>query len=127
MSAPEPKPCPKCPPSAGRLVTIDIDEHEVDRCSGCGGIWFDKGELGALLSHETQKIRALMGGDDPLALDQKTGTCPRHGVRMVRVTSARNRQVVIETCTTCQGIWLDGGEFERIKRAQPSVRLGDLI
>lgn len=123
----EPKPCPKCAASAGQLVAIEVDEHEVDRCTGCGGIWFDKGELGSLLNHDTGKIRALLGGDDPEALDQKTGTCPRDRARMVRVTSARNRQVIIETCPTCQGIWLDGGEFERIKRSQPNVRLGDLV
>ncbi|MBX3465843.1 MAG: zf-TFIIB domain-containing protein [Planctomycetes bacterium] len=126
--ATDPKLCPKCSPAPeGGLEPLQVDETEVDRCAGCGGIWFDKGELGPLLNHDTGKIRVLLGGSDPEALDQKTGACPIDQKRMIRVTSARNRHVVIETCPTCQGIWLDGGEFERIKRAQPNWRLGDLV
>ena len=90
-------------------------------------MWFDKGELGALLNRETARINPLLGGTDPEDLNYKTGRCPRDGKKMLRVLSARNRQVVIESCSTCQGIWLDGGEFERIKRASPNVKLGDLV
>jgi len=120
--------CPKCPRSQpGELIQITIDDVQVERCAACGGMWFDKGELGALLNRETARINPLLGGTDPEDLNYKTGRCPRDGKKMLRVLSARNRQVVIESCSTCQGIWLDGGEFERIKRASPNVKLGDLV
>jgi Zn-finger nucleic acid-binding protein len=116
--------CPKC---AGTLARLEIDGVEVDRCASCGGIWFDKGELGPLLDGDTGKIRALLGGEDPDHLDARRGRCPRHEKPLLRVTSARNPDVRIETCGVCQGVWLDGGEFERIKRARPGVKLGDLV
>jgi uncharacterized protein len=118
-------PCPKC--GGGRLEDLTLDGMEVNRCAGCQGIWFDKGELGGLLGRETTRIAPLMGGDDPADLDDVAGRCPRDRQRLLRVLSARNQQVWIDTCRICQGIWLDGGEFERLKRAAPGLKLGDLI
>lgn len=41
--------CPKC----GReLKTIERDGLQLDFCEGCEGIWFDKGELEALINME---------------------------------------------------------------------------
>jgi Zn-finger nucleic acid-binding protein len=31
------------------------DEVEIDECSGCGGIWLDKGELEKLVAREQQE------------------------------------------------------------------------
>jgi Zn-finger nucleic acid-binding protein len=117
--------CPKCPGGAA-LAALVIDELEVDRCALCGGVWFDKAELAPLLGRDTGRVGAILGGDGA-ATDPRTGTCPRDARRLHRVKSARNSSVTIETCTICQGIWLDGGEFESIKRVKPGLRLGDLI
>jgi hypothetical protein len=37
--------CPKC---GMHLLEIDYRGIKIDRCSGCEGIWLDKGELAAL-------------------------------------------------------------------------------
>jgi Zn-finger nucleic acid-binding protein len=116
--------CPKCPGGAD-LAALVIDELEVDRCSLCGGVWFDKAELAPLLGRDTGRVSAIVGGAG--GTDERTGTCPRDARRLYRVKSARNASVTIETCPICQGIWLDGGEFESIKRAKPGLRLGDLM
>ena len=34
--------CPKCP---GRLETFKFEGFTLDRCSTCGGVWMDEGEL----------------------------------------------------------------------------------
>jgi len=34
--------CPKC---GMELVEIDYKEIKIDKCSACGGIWLDQGEL----------------------------------------------------------------------------------
>ena len=128
--ADDPLLCPKCPPTTPNrtLDALTLEGYEVNRCAACGGMWFDKGELGSLLNSDTRKVNALLGGSDPDDKDYKTGKCPRDaGKRLFRVKSERNRLVTIETCAVCQGIWLDGGEFERIKKHQPNVRLGDLV
>ena len=118
--------CPKCRTETLRSITVD--EVEVDRCSTCDGIWFDRGELGGLLdSKEEMGLQPLMDGQDQVGLDMRGGVCPRHNNAMIRVKSLRNREVSVETCPVCQGIWLDGGEFRTIREKMPNFRFGDLV
>lgn len=117
--------CPKC--AKDSLKPLTIDEIEVDCCTACEGIWFDRAELGRLLDRETSHVKPILGGEDDDAHDYQRGTCPRDGGNLLRVKSLRNREITVDTCPTCHGLWLDGGEFRRIKEAQPSIRLGDLV
>jgi len=117
--------CPKCSESA--LEALTVDEVEVDRCPTCEGIFFDRAELGELLDREPEKLTPILGGNDAADLNARTARCPRDQQPMMRVTSLRNREVTVDSCAVCQGVWLDGGEFARIKLAQPKIRLGDLI
>jgi len=41
--------CPKC---AAPLVPVSYRKVELDKCSGCGGLWFDFGELDQVLAQE---------------------------------------------------------------------------
>jgi uncharacterized protein len=41
--------CPKC---ASALVTITFRGVELDKCTGCGGVWFDTGELDRVMAQE---------------------------------------------------------------------------
>jgi hypothetical protein len=43
--------CPKC---VGLLETYSFHEILVERCSKCGGIWLDKGELEAVVRKVTR-------------------------------------------------------------------------
>jgi hypothetical protein len=43
--------CPKC---AGVLDTYRFMDFILDRCSGCGGIWLDEGELQGILKQVTR-------------------------------------------------------------------------
>jgi Zn-finger nucleic acid-binding protein len=40
----------KCPRCGSEMNEIDIEQVKVDRCTGCGGVFLDKGEL-ELLTH----------------------------------------------------------------------------
>ena len=40
--------------------------------------------------------------------------CPLDATKMTKEIVAN---VVIDRCTTCQGVWLDGGELELLRRA----------
>jgi uncharacterized protein len=41
--------CPKC---ASALVAITFRGVELDKCTGCGGVWFDTGELDRVMAQE---------------------------------------------------------------------------
>ena len=35
----------KCPKCGMELIEIDYKSIKIDKCSGCGGVWLDAGEL----------------------------------------------------------------------------------
>lgn len=117
--------CPKCREAS--LEAMTVDGIEVDRCGTCQGIWFDNRELGALLDRAREQVKPILGGADPDDLDYHYGVCPRDEQKLMRVKSLRNGEVTLDVCGVCRGIWLDGGEFEAIKNAQPQIRLGDIV
>lgn len=111
--------CPKCKtesfePLSVTLAVFSNQQVAVDRCKSCQGIWFDEQELPQLLAAEPQRLSALRAGSGKDELDARRGNCPRDGSVLLRVYSAINRSVVLDTCLQCRGIWLDGGEFEKL-------------
>lgn len=44
--------CPKC---GGQLKEADLDGVKVDQCGGCGGLFFDKGEVELLVEGRQPK------------------------------------------------------------------------
>ncbi|MDI6803161.1 MAG: zf-TFIIB domain-containing protein [Bacteroidota bacterium] len=48
--------CPKC---GMDLVEIDYKNIKIDKCSGCGGIWLDAGELESISNLEQGKINKI--------------------------------------------------------------------
>ena len=49
--------CPKC---GQQMVEDDRSGIKIDRCTGCGGVFFDAGELDTLL--ESQEPAGFLGG-----------------------------------------------------------------
>lgn len=95
-----------------------IDSVKVDRCSSCAGVWFDARELGQLLTTEADHVATLRKGTPNEVADGKQGACPRDNSTLTRIYSAIDRTVVIDACVDCHGIWLDGGEFEKLYAKQ---------
>lgn len=125
--------CPRC----NRALRPALEDTpsgriEVDYCPGCRGIWFDRGELEALLSRVQSSSFSLHLGNLAASTTEPTEgqrRCPRHPVqRMVqreltpqaagRMIFTRGEPVVrIDQCPDCLGLWLDGGELHEIAAA----------
>ncbi len=108
--------CPKC--HTETLAVFTIERVAVDRCTSCDGIWFDAEELVQLLSEDAVRVASLRRGGADEVLDGKKGTCPRDATELMRVYSAVDRTVIIDACPDCRGIWLDGGEFQKLFAAR---------
>jgi Zn-finger nucleic acid-binding protein len=106
--------CPKCGP-ASQLEQVDITGIEVDHCPGCKGVWLDEYELEDLLAVDAAEAAKILEGDASDEADAKTANCPRDGEPLKRIRTSRSRDTVLETCPECQGLWLDGGEFRRLR------------
>lgn len=112
--------CPKC--KSETLARFNVEEVAVDRCASCGGIWFDANELVQLLAEDAEQVAALRHSGAPEERDGKKGLCPRDRTQLMRVYSAVDRTVIIDACPDCHGIWLDGGEFEKLFAARRRKR-----
>jgi len=108
--------CPKC--QTATLAEFKVEKIAVDRCSTCDGIWFDAQELSQLLVEDARQVAELRRGARREPLDDKRGRCPRDGAELLRIYSAIDRSVTLDACADCHGIWLDGGEFEKLFAAR---------
>jgi len=108
--------CPKC--RSETLNEFKIEDVAVDRCSSCDGIWFDAHELAQLLAEDAKQVASLSRGRTHEELDGKRGVCPRDTEELLRVYSVVDKAVIIDACPECRGIWLDGGEFEKLFAAR---------
>ena len=113
--------CPKC---ASPMEKVSYDAFEVDRCSTCGGIWFDMREMERM--KDMRGSEAVDTGDAHAGQQQnQVGkiNCPVDHAQMVRMVDARQPHIWYEKCPVCYGVYLDAGEFRDYK----SFTLVDLI
>jgi Zn-finger nucleic acid-binding protein len=52
----------KCPKCGGALKEENFHGVLIDRCTGCGGVYLDKGELELLARAEQGGLKRLFGG-----------------------------------------------------------------
>ena len=53
-----------CPVCKNAMITLELDQVEVDYCTDCGGIWLDAGEL-ELLLEDSQDTEQLLSSFTP--------------------------------------------------------------
>jgi Zn-finger nucleic acid-binding protein len=99
--------CPKC---EATMHPIQHDGIEIDRCSGCQGLWFD--------AFEHEALKALQGSEsiDSAATAAPTtskaiASCPRCRVAMIGMVVAGQPHIAFESCGVCHGVYFDAGEF----------------
>ena len=111
----------KCPACENLLSSCPAGAFVVNAClQGCGGIWFDAFEL--------QKVDEWYEPipDYLLNLAPQKGVfiperpkrwCPKcEGMVLRRHFFSRQRQVTVDSCPNCAGVWLDAGELAAIRR-----------
>lgn len=108
--------CPKC--DKARLKKVKVNELVVDHCDECGGLWCDQNELPRLLELKAGEVRDLRRGGARTGANTRRGNCPHCATELLRVASALNRQVTVDKCPDCGGVWLDGGEFDALFAAE---------
>ena len=50
--------CPKC---GMKLIEVDYKSLKIDRCSACGGVWLDAGELDAAVGLDKGLLGRIFG------------------------------------------------------------------
>jgi hypothetical protein len=106
----------------------------LDYCTRCGGLWFDRGEVGQLAQRKPTAIRQFVperaervrppcpGCHAPL--DRDAEKCPACGQRNVLdcpvcdepMERRAHAGLVLDLCKRCHGVWFDNAELSAIWR-----------
>lgn len=112
----------KCPACEHNLKAVSLDTVTVDVCKdgGCGGIWFDQHELSKADEPDEpagDKLVELQNQEAKTQVsDDSRRICPKcPNVKLMRHYFSAKRQVLVDECPKCGGIWLDAGELHHIR------------
>ena len=113
--------CPRC--TDAPLTEIDYAPVKVDVCDGCGGIYFDAGEMQDLNQLVDDffdvKLKELEIANVPNHARDFKPTCPSCSTEM---KPHQIGQVWVEQCPNCKGLWLDQGEVSALRVSQLLIR-----
>jgi hypothetical protein len=108
------------------MIVEDFGGVEVDICrNGCKGIWFDCGELAELDEKNEGAGKAIEDAlESERTIDQDRGKlkCPKCGTPMQIHKYKHCKDVNIDECYVCGGVFLDSGELKAIKDGYMSDR-----
>ncbi|MEW5758767.1 MAG: zf-TFIIB domain-containing protein [Candidatus Omnitrophota bacterium] len=128
--------CPKC---LGKLNKVEIKFHEiadmptqkgvqvstleVDQCFVCNGIWFDIGELEKYLEKKLTILDSpAIAVDLIIKQDEKISNCPRCNTKMTKKAAPIAKDITMDWCENCRGVWLDSTEIDRIENRNISLK-----
>jgi len=107
----------ECPNHHGKLEKLLFHNTEVDYCPDCLGIWFDKDELGWAKDDKDQQLNwldvDLWRDKNKFKISKGIKFCPICHVSLCEV-GYDDSKTKIDFCKSCQGVWLDRGEFKQI-------------
>jgi len=113
--------CPHCD-QALQTIQLQLDEALfIERCTDCFGLFFDLGEIEALLNHAVNEVHAInLAHLDNVNIDRyqkkqpvKYIKCPVCREFMRRTNFAQKSGVIVDSCRA-HGLWLDSGEVTHL-------------
>jgi uncharacterized protein len=110
-----------CPNENSEMQQVKVDSHYgqpviLDQCQECGGIWFDRLELYSVKQGQAQNLEALnIEKLRNLSLIEKSELiCPCDHARLIQfVDPYFPKEIIIERCPVCDGLWLNRGQFTK--------------
>lgn len=101
--------CPKC---QSPMEPVEFSGITVDRCTACGGIWFDGVE-----HRDLKKIKGSASLDTGSAKVGKVNNeitdvpCPKCAMVMTSRQDPYQTHIRYEVCPQAHGVYFDAGEF----------------
>ena len=106
--------CPKC---ENPMDKVDFARVEVDRCTICGGLWFDATELSRLRTATGSEVIDVGGLKTGTAKERPASAmeCPKDSTPLVARADPDQEHIEYEQCPKCLGVFFDAGEFKDLK------------
>jgi len=97
------------------MITLELQEVEIDYCTDCSGIWLDAGELELLLGEPEKAAQLLKSFKIDSGTTEKTRKCPICNKKMQKVVVGSSKPtLLIDKCRRADGLWFDKGELQDI-------------
>ena len=104
-----------CPVCKNAMITMELEEVEIDYCTGCDGIWLDAGELEVLLGDGGKSKMLISSFNKALEADEKKRKCPICDKKMEKIIVGHEKPtLIIDRCVKGDGLWFDKGELSNI-------------
>lgn len=117
--------CPRC--KAGKLEEIEVADVIIDRCTVCAGLWFDQGEVEAMIG--TSPSVKAMESIIPLPESENSEmVCPRCSgipLREKEQSMGNSDSVEVYKCVSCMGTWIDRGVLSKQEDSNIETALRD--
>jgi Zn-finger nucleic acid-binding protein len=116
---------PACPRCSTKLATAQLDDaHPVHCCGKCRGVLLPRGTFAHVVY--MRRTWAAAQPIPPLPLDrrelERVINCPQCSRRMDVHPYYGPGNVIIDSCTACDLVWLDFGELKQISDAPGADR-----
>jgi Zn-finger nucleic acid-binding protein len=113
----------QCPACGHETTSVTVADVTVDVCKdGCGGVWFDAGELGKLEKAGAGAGESLLDAapapDAQVDPDQRLHCPTCDDVVLARHPSSAESPVLVDECPSCGGDWLNAGELRAIEAGE---------
>ncbi len=106
-----------CPICEIKLKSTILHNVEVDYCSHCLGLWFEKDELRWAKDEKDKDLKwldnDLWEDEKKFKINKEIRLCPEDRIPLYEVEYGDSK-IKVDVCNICQGVWLDRGEFKHI-------------
>ncbi len=117
----------KCPKCERDMETRTFKNIEIDRCTGCYGIFCSPGDIekgkDVWLSEAVLDIGYENTGERYDTIDDIN--CPACDVKMDKISDPDQTHIWMEACPQCNKLFLDAGEFTDLKYNTMMDRIRD--
>ena len=117
----------KCPRCSSAMETVQVEDVQIDRCTQCGGLWFDEFELTDLKAKQGSEKVDTGHADKSNQHSQARINCPKCSTFMLRMVDSQQPHIWYETCEECGGSFFDAGEFRELKHHNFLGRIKDVL
>jgi len=120
----------KCPNDNAEMTQVKIEGHYgqpvlLEQCKECGGIWFDEMKLFSARNGEAEKIEVFDSKNlwTPTNMAKRIRRCPLDQSELFRFKDRYFlKGIILERCPSCNGIWLNRGDFTRFQQARQELK-----
>ena len=107
---------PVCPKDAiTELLSVSLEDISMLQCPVCEGHWLYYGDLETLAEHHGEHVQTVAVGTAQAV--KGTRHCPIDATLLDVRTFSDHRDIQVDQCPQCRGIWLDHDELENVLAA----------